>query len=89
MDILLFENNVIELLDNELKPESLLRVLWIAPDKMDIILVEINDHRKMKFPFISKYSEIINEIEGGKARVLEIDPDIRLISPDENYLRKY
>jgi hypothetical protein len=89
LDILLFENNVIELLDNELKPESLLRILWISPDKMDIILVEINDHRKMKLPFFRNYSEIVNEIEGGKARVLEIDPDLRLISPDENYLRKY
>lgn len=89
LNILLFENNVIELLDIELEPESLLRILWISPDKMEIILVEINDHKKMKLPFFRNYNEIVNEIEGGKARVLEIDPDLRLISPNEDYLRKY
>lgn len=87
--MLLFENTVIELLDSELKSESLLRVLWISPDKTDIIVVEINDHKKMKFPFSRDYNEIVSEIREGKARILEIDPDIRLILPDENYLRKY
>ncbi|MEH7125588.1 Mu transposase C-terminal domain-containing protein [Bacillus sp. JJ1773] len=87
--MLLFENTIIELLDSELKPESLLRVLWISPDEMDIIVVEINDNKKMKFPFSQNYNEIVNEIKGGKARILEIDPDLRLISPDESYLSKY
>jgi hypothetical protein len=88
-DLLIVENSIIELLDIDLKPESFLRVLWISPDKEDIIVVDINDHKKMKFPISQKYDLILKEIKEGKARILEIDPDLRIISPDEDYLKKY
>lgn len=87
--MLIVENSIIELLDTELKPESIIRVLWISPDETEVIVVDISDHKKINFPYSQKYIEFENEIKEGRARILEVDPDLRLISPDENYLEKY
>ncbi|TYS57318.1 transposase [Sutcliffiella horikoshii] len=89
--MLIVENSIIELLnfENETEQPILLRVLWISPDGIDIIVVNITDKKKMKFPYSLKFTQILSEILENRARVLEIEPDTRLISPDENYLKKY
>ncbi len=43
--------------------------------------------QKTHFPFSQKYDEILDEIMEGRARILGIDPELRLITPDENYLK--
>jgi hypothetical protein len=87
--LLIVENNILELLNIELKPEALQRVLWISPDRKDVIVVDIIDKKKMKYPFSRNYDDIVNEIQEGMVRIIEIDPDLRLISPDEDYLNKF
>jgi hypothetical protein len=85
----IIENNIIELLDHGLNHVSLLRVLWISPDKKDVVVVDISDDKNMKYPFFKEYEELVNEINKGMSKVLHTDPDLRLISPAEEYLEKY
>ncbi|WP_416829298.1 Mu transposase C-terminal domain-containing protein [Ectobacillus polymachus] len=87
--MLIYENSVIELLNLELKTDRIIRILWLSPDKEEVYVVDINDHKKVTFPYALKYNELLNDLEEGKARVLKVDPDLRLISPDEVYLAKY
>ncbi|MFT4413332.1 Mu transposase C-terminal domain-containing protein [Fredinandcohnia humi] len=87
--MLIVENMILLLLDMEQNQESLQRVLWVSSDQDYVVLVDITDRKNMKYPFFRKYEEIVNEAKEGQLRKLEIDPDLRLISPDEEYLNKY
>ncbi|EKN70393.1 Mu transposase C-terminal domain-containing protein [Schinkia azotoformans] len=87
--MLIVENNIIEIFDNEMNLDSLHRVLWISPNREDLVVVDIKDKKKMKYPFFRKYEEVITEIMDENARLIEFDPDMRLTSPDEVYLNKY
>lgn len=87
--MLIFENSIIEFLDLELKTELIIRVLWISPDEEDVFIININDHKKVKFPYVRKYNELLTDIKDGRAKFMEADPDLRLISPEEDYLTKY
>lgn len=86
---MIFENSILEVLDNELKPASILRILWISSDVEEVVVVEISNNKKIELPFFWKYSAIFEGIREGMVRILNIEPDIRLISPEENYLEKY
>jgi hypothetical protein len=44
--LLIVENGIIELLDIDLNPESLHRVLWISPSCRDFIVVDITNKKK-------------------------------------------
>lgn len=87
--MIIYENSIIELLDIDLKTESILRVLWISPNQEDTIVIDISNDKNMKFPYYIKYEELRNEVIQGKARMVEIDPDLRVISPDADYLEKF
>lgn len=86
---MIFENSILEVLDSELKPESILRVLWISSNVKEVVVVEISNYKKMEFPFFWDYLDILERIREGRVRILNLEPDIRLISPEENYLKKY
>lgn len=85
----IFENSIIAKFDTKFETESILRVLWLSPDYEEIIVVEVTDQKKMNLPYSQNYNDIVNDICEGKARLIEFDPDLRLISPDEIYLNKY
>lgn len=87
--MLIYENSVIELLNTEMELEQLIRVLWISPVQDEVYVVNINDYKKMTFPYALSYNELLNNLEEGNARILNVDPDLRLISPDGAYLAKY
>ncbi|MDR7002819.1 Mu transposase C-terminal domain-containing protein [Neobacillus niacini] len=87
--MLIVENVILQQLDLDLNQESLHRVLWISSDQEYVVLMDITDKKNMKYPFFRKYEEIINELKEGQLKTLEINPDLRLISPDEEYLNKY
>jgi hypothetical protein len=87
--MVIYQNSIIELLDLDLKTEKIIRVLWISPSQEDIYVVEINDHKRMTLPFAIKYKDLFSDLEDDRARIVNVDPDLRLISPDPAYLEKY
>ncbi|WP_043111676.1 Mu transposase C-terminal domain-containing protein [Paenibacillus pasadenensis] len=82
-------NSIIERLNVNLETEVLLRVLWISDDKKNVVVVNINDHRKMTLPFFLDYEDMIEELEAGMSRIIELEVDMQLLSPDDDYLDKY
>jgi len=82
-------NTIIERLNSDLETVELLRVLWIDEDRKQVVVVNIDDHRKMSLPFFLLYEDLVEEIEEGKSRIIEFEPDMRLLSPDDDYLDKY
>ena len=87
--MLIVENNVIEIFDSEMNIDSVQRILWISPNREDLVVVDIKDNKNMQYPFFRKYEEVVTEIMEENARLIEVEPDLRLISPDEDYLNKY
>ncbi|MBD7965945.1 Mu transposase C-terminal domain-containing protein [Fictibacillus norfolkensis] len=87
--MIIYQNSIIELLDSDLKTEKIIRVLWISPNQEDIYVVDISDYKKMTFPFPLKYTELLTDLEDDRAQVVQVDPDLRLVSPDPAYLEKY
>jgi hypothetical protein len=87
--LLIYQNSVIEMLNEDLKTDMIIRILWISQGKEIIYVVDINDDKKMTYPYAMKYNELLFDIEEGRANVLKVEPDLRLISPDEEYLLKY
>lgn len=86
---MILENSVIGFNHEDSKDTTLKRVLWISTDKKTVVMVDITDKKKKKFPFFCKYEDINDEFDSGYCREIEIDPDLRIISPDENYLERY
>jgi hypothetical protein len=87
--LLIVENSVLEFLDIDMNSLSIQRVLWISPDEEDVVVVDITDNKNMKFPIVLIHNELVTEINEGRVRLLDIEPDLRLISPDIGYLNKY
>lgn len=65
------------------------RVLWISPDKSEVVLMNIKDKKQLSFPYFRSYQEIVNLIEVGQIRSLSIEPDLRVLAPDNEYLKDY
>jgi len=82
-------NTIIERLNIDLVTEAFLRVLWLDENWKYVVVVNISDHRDMSYPFFIQYADLLEEIEEGKSRVIEMEPDLRLLSPDSEYLDKY
>jgi hypothetical protein len=80
---------IFQIIDMNLDQESIQRVLWISLDQEYVVLTDITDKKKMKYPFFRKYKEVVTDLKEGHLRKLEIEPDLRLISPEEEYLNKY
>jgi hypothetical protein len=82
--------NTILAFNNTISEDVLLeRVLWISPDKSEVVLMNIKDKTKLNFPYYRSYQEIIELIEVGQVRTLNIEPDLRLLAPDEEYLNTF
>lgn len=89
LQVFIVINTIFERLNSNLETEELLRVLWIDEDRKYVAVINIDDHRKMSLPFFLLYVELVEEIEEGKSRIIELEPDMRLLSPDNAYLDKY
>jgi hypothetical protein len=63
---------IFQLLDMDLNKESLQRVLWVSTDQEYVVLVDITDKKKMKYPFFRKYEEIVDEVKEGQLRTIEL-----------------
>jgi hypothetical protein len=87
--VLIVENMILQLLDIDLKQESLQRVLWVSPNQEYVVVVDITNSKEMKYPFFRKYADILNETEDGQLRKVDYEPDLRLLSPDEEYLKEH
>jgi len=85
--MLIVENMILQLLDIDLKQESLQRVLWISPNQDYVVVVDITNSKKMQFPVFRKYKDIIKEANNGQLKKVDFEPDLRLLSPDEEYLK--
>ena len=48
--MVIVENMILELLDVDLKQESLQRVLWVSANQEYVVVVDITNSKKMKFP---------------------------------------
>ncbi|WP_317957573.1 Mu transposase C-terminal domain-containing protein [Oceanobacillus kimchii] len=76
-------------MDIEEQRTALQRVLWISSDFKEAIVIDIMDKKNMQLPLLRKYEDIIDEIQEGSSRLVEFEPDLRLISPEPTYLNKY
>lgn len=87
---MIFENSIICFHNtaSDKKP-SFERVLWIAPDCSQVVLINIDDKKRIPFPYFREYEELVSYLESGNARIESLDPDLRLLAPEETYLNKY
>ncbi|WP_245902228.1 Mu transposase C-terminal domain-containing protein [Gracilibacillus dipsosauri] len=86
---MIIENSIIELHSDNLSTKKIERVLWISKINQDVILVDITDHKNKKLPHKRNYGELINDLDEGRARILELEPDLRILSPDDEYLETH
>lgn len=82
-------NTIIERLKSNLETDELFRVLWIGEDRKHMIVMNIDNHRNMSFPFFMDYEDLTDEIDEGKSKIIELEPDLRLLSPGDAYLDKF
>jgi hypothetical protein len=82
-------NTIIERLNSDLETDALFRVLWIDEERKYTVVMNIDDHRNMSFPTFMNYEDLVEEIEEGKCKIIELEPDLRLLSPDNDYLEKF
>ncbi|CAM3938072.1 Mu transposase C-terminal domain-containing protein [Cohnella lubricantis] len=87
--MLIVVNSIIERLNEDLEVVEMLRVLWMDDVREQVVVVNIDDHRNMSYPYFIRYEEIVREIQEKKSRLSELETDMRLLSPDEIYLNKY
>lgn len=87
--MLINENTVIALFNGNLISDTFLRVLWISNDLKVVFVVDITDKSNMQLPYKYNYDELISEINEERGKILELEPDLRITSPDESYLDKY
>ncbi len=50
--MLIVENMIFQLIDIDSNQESLQRVLWVSTDQEHVVVVDITDKKKMKYPFV-------------------------------------
>lgn len=87
--MLIVVNSIIERLNEDLEVVEMLRILWIDDERKHVVVINIDDHRNMLYPYFIRYEEIMREIQEKKSRLTELETDMRLLSPDEKYLEKY
>ncbi|WP_052414749.1 transposase [Paenibacillus sp. RS8] len=87
---MIYQNSIISFNKVDLvKKRSLERVLWIAPDRSQVVLINIDDKKKVPFPHFRQYNDLLTQLEDKAVTIESVDPDLRLIVPDELYLSKY
>jgi len=80
---------ILQILDFELKQESLQRVLWVSTNQEYVVVVDITNSKKMKYPYFRKYEDIVKEAQDGHLRKVDFEPDLRLLSPEEEYIKEH
>lgn len=82
-------NSIIERLSEDLEVVEILRILWIDGEQKNAVVVNIDDHRKMSYPYVVRCEEIMFEVYEKKSRLSDLETDMQLLSPNEEYLEKY
>lgn len=77
----IWENVLIELLDEEGKVLTTIRVLWIARSAKDVVTIELYNPNAL--PVWQKCRELEAAFAEKKARILEIDPYAELYRPED------
>src|SRR5690606_20998894 len=80
---------ILQILDFELKQESLQRVLWVSTNQEYVVVVDITNSKKMKYPYFRKYEDIVKEVYNSYLCKAEFEPDLRLLSPEEKYIKEH
>ncbi|WP_342425285.1 transposase [Paenibacillus sp. FSL L8-0502] len=65
------------------------RVLWIAPDQSYVVLINIDNKRKIHLPYCRDYKELLNLLEVEAASLYSYEPDLKILHPTDDYLNKY
>ncbi|WP_340397445.1 hypothetical protein NST50_29675 [Paenibacillus sp. FSL E2-0202] len=66
------ENTVIEFFDDERKSIGTERILWISPDKLQVVIIDLDN--KSSLPDMRSYESLEESLSCNRARILEIDP---------------
>ncbi len=80
-------NSILEWRLEDMDVIAIERVLWISPDKLNVVVININETTNM--PMLRCYSEIMDALYSGTARKLQHDPYMNLINPSDAYLNKH
>lgn len=80
-------NSIIAWLDETSRISSIERILWISPDKTKVVVINIDDLNHL--PDFREFDQVIDSLENGLARKLEVDPYTKFISPNEQFLKKH
>lgn len=89
MNMQIVVNSIIERLNEDLEVVEILRILWIDVEQKNAVVVNIDDHRKMSYPYVVRCEEIMLEVYEKKSRLSDLETDMQLLSPEEEYLEKY
>ncbi|NUU74307.1 Mu transposase C-terminal domain-containing protein [Paenibacillus xylanilyticus] len=65
------------------------RILWIAPDRSYVVLVNIDNKRKLQLPYFRDYEELQDLLELEDASISAYEPDLLMLNPSNDYLNKY
>ncbi len=82
-------NSIIEYLNEDLEVTEILRVLWIDNKYENAVVVNIDSSRILSYPYFLRCEDIFYDISEGTSRLTELEVDMRIVSPDEEYLNKY
>ncbi|OMD04127.1 transposase [Paenibacillus sp. FSL R5-0636] len=82
-------NSIVEYLSEDLKVTEILRVLWIDNKQENAVVVSIDNPQKLSYPYFVKCEDILSDLSERMCRLTELEVDMRIVSPDEDYLNKY
>ncbi len=77
----IYENVLVELLDDNCNVHTTIRVLWIAPSVTDIVTIELNNPNAL--PIWHKCGELQTALVEQKVRILEVDPYQDFYRPED------
>jgi hypothetical protein len=81
-------NSIIEMLNEDGNSEKLYRVLWVDGEQ-NVVLMNISDPKKMELPKVWDYQDLVRELDEKRSIISQIEIDMRLLSPEEEYLEKF
>ncbi len=65
------------------------RVLWISKDQTQVVMISIDNKHCIPFPYFRDFQSLISLVDSEMVRIVTYEPDLRLLSPDDDYLSKY
>ncbi|WP_404457180.1 Mu transposase C-terminal domain-containing protein [Oceanobacillus kapialis] len=81
----IYVNSVIEWSEKETYLE---RVLWVSPDKKEVVVIKIGE-KSLYLPQVRLYEEIIINIETLAAKLISKEPYILQLNPSKEFVEKH